>query len=73
LVHTPHGRAVAQTHTGPALFTLFTPVFQTCSVHTPQGLLTPTFKLKRNEAKKKYADAIDAMYKAGPAPTKAKL
>ena len=29
------------------------------------GLLTPTFKLKRNEAKLKYKEAIASMYAAG--------
>lgn len=37
------------------------------------GLLTPTFKLKRNDAKKRFADMIDALYAVGPAPLKSKL
>ena len=36
------------------------------------NLLTPTFKLKRNEAKKKYAQQIEEMY-ATPIPTTSKL
>ena len=34
------------------------------------GLLTPTFKLKRNEAKKKYEPLIEKLYAAGPASIK---
>ena len=34
---------------------------------TPEsGLLTPTFKLKRNDVKKKYAAALEELYKLGP-------
>jgi len=33
------------------------------------NMLTPTFKLKRNEAKKKYAAQFEAMYASGPAPS----
>ena len=36
------------------------------------NILTPTFKLKRNEAKKKYAPQIEEMY-ATPIPTTSKL
>lgn len=33
------------------------------------GLLTPTFKMKRNELKKKYQSVLDSLYdEAGPPP-----
>ena len=37
------------------------------------GMLTPTFKAKRNDIKKRYQAEIDAMYAEGVAPGKAKL
>ena len=37
------------------------------------GLLTPTFKLKRNEAKLKYKEAIASMYAAGIPPNQSRL
>jgi len=41
---------------------------------TPEnGLLTPTFKLKRNDAKKRFQADIDAMYAAGPEALPSKL
>mmetsp|Transcript_8937 Transcript_8937/g.17579 ORF Transcript_8937/g.17579 Transcript_8937/m.17579 type:complete len:216 (+) Transcript_8937:2-649(+) len=40
---------------------------------TDNGLLTPTFKLKRNDAKIRFMADIEKMYAAGPAPLKAKL
>jgi long-chain acyl-CoA synthetase len=37
------------------------------------GLLTPTFKSKRNDLKKRYQQRIDEMYAAGVGPTQSKL
>jgi len=36
-------------------------------------LLTPTYKLKRNDAKKRYRAAIDEMYALGPEALPSKL